>query len=47
MSSTVEAIREDTTSVAAQIDCLGQAFGEIDDELSALKNAAEEYLRAA
>jgi methyl-accepting chemotaxis protein len=47
MSTTVAAIRQDTETVASQIDGLGHSFGEIDDELRVLKAAAEDYLHAA
>jgi methyl-accepting chemotaxis protein len=44
MSGTVAAIREDTESVASEIDRLGQGFGEVDDQLSGLKGAADGFL---
>ncbi len=43
MSITIAAIREDTEAVAAEIDLLGQDFGEVDDQLSVLRGAADGF----
>ena len=43
MSNTIATIREDTESVATEIDALGREFGEVDDRLSGLKGAADTF----
>jgi methyl-accepting chemotaxis protein len=43
MSTTIAAIREDTEEVAAEIDLLGQKFGEVDDRLGVLRGAADDF----
>ena len=43
MSNTITAIREDTEHVAAEIDTLEHDFGEVDDRLGGLKNAADTF----
>ncbi|MES3151355.1 methyl-accepting chemotaxis protein [Sphingomonas faeni] len=43
MSTTIAAIRQDTEAVAAEIDLLGQEFGEVDDQLGVLRGAADGY----
>jgi methyl-accepting chemotaxis protein len=43
MSNTIAAIREDTETVASEIDMLEREFGEVDDRLSGLKGAAETF----
>ena len=43
MSNTITAIREDTEHVAAEIDTLEHDFGEVDDQLSGLKGAADTF----
>ncbi|OYY67377.1 MAG: hypothetical protein B7Y47_16790, partial [Sphingomonas sp. 28-63-12] len=43
MSNTIAAIREDTETVASDIDSLERAFGEVDDRLGGLKAAADAF----
>jgi len=43
MSNTISAIREDAYGMACEIDTLGHAFGEIDDQLGELKQAADSF----
>ena len=43
MSTTIAAIREDTEAVASEIDQLGHAFGEVDDQLGVLRGAADGF----
>jgi methyl-accepting chemotaxis protein len=43
MSNTIGAIREDAYGMACEIDTLGHAFGEIDDQLGELKQAADSF----
>jgi methyl-accepting chemotaxis protein len=43
MSNTIAAIREETETVASEIDTLGRDFGEVDDRLDGLKGAAESF----
>ena len=43
MSTTIAAIREDTESVATEIDGLGRQFGEVDDKLGELRGAADGF----
>ncbi|GAA0314289.1 hypothetical protein GCM10009087_25870 [Sphingomonas oligophenolica] len=43
MSNVIATIREDTESVASEIDSLEREFGEVDDRLSTLKGAAESF----
>jgi methyl-accepting chemotaxis protein len=45
MSGTIAAIRSETQSVAGEIDALGLGFGEVDDGLAQLKDAAEDFSR--
>ena len=44
MSATIGAIREDTESVASDIERVGQGFAALDAELGALKNSAGEFV---
>jgi methyl-accepting chemotaxis protein len=43
MSNTITAIREDTESVAGEIETLEHDFGEVDDRLGGLKRAADTF----
>ncbi len=43
MSHTIATIRTDTEAVASEIDQLGHAFGEVDDQLSVLRGAADGF----
>ena len=43
MSSTIATIRADTEAVATEIDRLGHAFGEVDDQLGVLRGAADGF----
>jgi len=43
MSSTIATIRADTEAVAIEIDRLGHAFGEVDDQLGVLRGAADGF----
>ncbi|MGU3392218.1 methyl-accepting chemotaxis protein [Sphingomonas sp. M1A8_2b] len=43
MSHTIAAIREDTETVAAEIEGLGRQFGEVDDKLGVLRGAADGF----
>ena len=43
MSNTIATIREDTEAVAAEMNRLAGEVGEVDDRLSGLKGAAEEF----
>ena len=43
MSHTISAIREDAYGMACEIDTLGHAFAEIDDQLGDLKQAADSF----
>jgi methyl-accepting chemotaxis protein len=43
MSNTIAAIREETETVASEIDTLGRHFGEVDDRLGGLKSAADSF----
>jgi len=43
MSFTIATIRADTEAVATEIDRLGHAFGEVDDQLSVLRGAADGF----
>ena len=43
MSSTIATIRADTEAVAIEIDRLGYAFGEVDDQLGVLRGAADGF----
>ena len=44
MSATIGAIREDTESVASDIERVGQGFAVLDNELGTLKNSAGEFI---
>ena len=44
MSATIGAIREDTESVASDIERVGQGFAVLDSELGTLKNSAGEFI---
>ena len=44
MSSTIAAIREDTETVASEIDGVGRGFDMLDGRLSSLKNSAGEFV---
>jgi methyl-accepting chemotaxis protein len=44
MSATIGAIREDTESVASEIDRVGQGFAALDGQLGILKNSAGEFV---
>ncbi|BCA64077.1 chemotaxis protein [Sphingomonas sp. HMP9] len=43
MSSTIATIRAETEAVATEIDRLGHAFGEVDDQLGVLRGAADGF----
>ena len=43
MSVTIATIRADTEAVATEIDRLGHAFGEVDDQLGVLRGAADGF----
>ncbi|MCP8891917.1 methyl-accepting chemotaxis protein [Sphingomonas faeni] len=43
MSTTIATIRADTEAVAAEIDQLGHAFGDVDDQLGVLRGAADGF----
>ena len=43
MSFTIATIRADTEAVATEIDRLGHAFGEVDDQLGVLRGAADGF----
>ncbi|WP_448665204.1 methyl-accepting chemotaxis protein [Sphingomonas sp. CJ20] len=44
MSATIGAIREDTESVASEIDRVGQGFAALDGQLGALKGSASDFV---
>ena len=44
MSSTIAAIREDTETVAGEIDRVGDGFGRLDGRLAALKGSATDFV---
>ncbi|KQM96537.1 MULTISPECIES: methyl-accepting chemotaxis protein [unclassified Sphingomonas] len=44
MSSTIAAIREDTETVASEIDRVGDGFTSLDQELGALKSSAVDFI---
>ncbi|MEG3180992.1 methyl-accepting chemotaxis protein [Sphingomonas sp. LT1P40] len=44
MSATIGAIREDTETVASEIDRVGQGFAALDGQLGTLKNSAGEFV---
>ena len=44
MSATIGAIREDTESVASEIDRVGQGFAALDGQLGTLRNSAGEFV---
>jgi methyl-accepting chemotaxis protein len=44
MSSTIAAIRQDTESVASEIDGVEHGFGRVDDHLASFRRAASEFL---
>ncbi|MCW3847240.1 methyl-accepting chemotaxis protein [Sphingomonas sp. LB-2] len=44
MSATIGAIREDTETVASEIDRVGQGFSALDGQLGSLKNSASEFV---
>ncbi len=43
MSTTIATIRADTEAVATEIDQLGHAFGDVDDQLGVLRGAADGF----
>ena len=43
MSTTIATIRADTDAVATEIDQLGHAFGDVDDQLGVLRGAADGF----
>jgi methyl-accepting chemotaxis protein len=45
MSSTIAAIRQDTETVASDIDALETGFRKVDGQLGQLKTAAQDYVR--
>jgi methyl-accepting chemotaxis protein len=44
MSATIGAIREDTETVASEIDRVGQGFAALDSELGSLKGSASDFI---
>ncbi|RZM04249.1 MAG: chemotaxis protein, partial [Sphingomonas sp.] len=44
MSNTITAIREDTETVASEIDRVGRGFDSLDHKLGALKSSAGEFV---
>ena len=44
MSATIAAIREDTESVASEIDSVGHGFEVLDDRLSTLKTSVGDFV---
>jgi methyl-accepting chemotaxis protein len=45
MSSTIASIREDTETVASEIDELETGFRKVDTQLGQLKSAAQDYVK--
>jgi methyl-accepting chemotaxis protein len=43
MSTTIATIRVETEAVATEIDQLGHAFGDVDDQLGVLRGAADGF----
>ena len=44
MSNTIAAIREDTETVASEIDSVGTGFDALDGRLGTLRNSASDFV---
>ena len=44
MSNTIAAIREDTETVASQIDSVGSGYDALDGQLGSLKQSTSEFV---